>query len=72
MKHMRKIIILLMINFIYLSNVQAIEPYPLEYFAKRSSINNVEISPDGTQLALLRISTTGGNPVLEIYQTKDL
>lgn len=72
MKHIRKIIVLFMINFAVICNATNIEPYPLEYFAKRSSISNVEISPDGTQLALMRISTKEGNPVLEIYQTKDL
>ncbi len=72
MKNIRNVIALLMINFVIMSNASGIEPYPLEYFAKRFNIDNVEISPDGTQIALLRILTTEGNPVLEIYQTKDL
>ncbi|MFK8011193.1 MAG: alpha/beta hydrolase family protein [Marinicellaceae bacterium] len=72
MKNIKYLILLFLINISVSMAAKVAEPYPLEYFAKRFSINNVEISPDGKQLALLRISTTEGNPVLEIYQTKDL
>lgn len=47
-------------------------PYPLEYWALRRAIGNVEVSPDGKHLALLRIASRDGNPVLEVYDAADL
>ena len=41
--------------------------YPLEEWAKRADIRNVELSPDGEKLALLRIASTEGMPILEVY-----
>ena len=49
-----------------------VEPYPLEAWAKRADMQNVSISPDGNRLALLKIATDEGNPILEIYDTNDL
>ncbi len=49
-----------------------VEPYPLEAWAKRADMRNVSISPDGNRLALLKIATDEGNPILEIYDTNDL
>lgn len=43
------------------------EPYPLEYWALRDVITNVQVSPDGERLAALKIPTRDGDPVLEIY-----
>jgi dipeptidyl aminopeptidase/acylaminoacyl peptidase len=51
---------------------QKIEPYPLEEWAKRADMSNVRLSPDGEKLALLRIPTKDGNPILEIYDANDL
>ncbi|MFV0543726.1 MAG: alpha/beta hydrolase family protein [Marinicella pacifica] len=48
------------------------EPFPLEYFALRDVISQVNVSPDGKYLAMMKIATKEGNPVLEIYETKDL
>jgi dipeptidyl aminopeptidase/acylaminoacyl peptidase len=50
----------------------SVEPYPLEYFALREVINSVQISPDGKSLALLKIATRDGNPVLEVYDASNL
>lgn len=47
-------------------------PYPLEYWALRRAIGNVQVSPNGKHLALLRISSRDGNPVLEVYDAADL
>ncbi len=48
------------------------EPYPLEYFALRDVISQVNVSPDGKHLAMMKIATKEGDPVLEIYDTDDL
>ena len=47
-------------------------PYPAEYWALRDVISNVEVSPDGERLALMRIPTRDGNPVIEVYDTANL
>ena len=48
------------------------EVYPLEYFALREVINNVTVSPDGERLAMLKILSRTGDPILHIYDTDDL
>ncbi|RZV38439.1 MAG: S9 family peptidase [Chromatiales bacterium] len=50
----------------------ASEPYPLEYWALRSVISNVQISPNGDKLALMKIPSKNGNPIIEIYDAGDL
>ena len=47
-------------------------PYPLDYWAMRSVIDGVELSPDGKHLALMRIPSKDGNPIVEIYDAADL
>ena len=51
---------------------KATEPYPLEYWAMRPVIRNVGVSPDGSRLALLKIPSKDGDPVIEIYDAADL
>lgn len=48
------------------------EPYPLEHFALRDVISNVQVSPDSKHLALMKIPNRDGNPVIEVYPTNDL
>ena len=48
------------------------KPYPLEQWAMRHVVDNVRISPDGSRLALLKIPTRDGDPVIEIYDATDL
>lgn len=48
------------------------EPYPLEYWALRAVISNVNISPDGEHMALLKIANKDANPILEVYDASDL
>jgi dipeptidyl aminopeptidase/acylaminoacyl peptidase len=48
------------------------DPYPLEYFALREVMNEVTVSPDGDRLAMLRILTREGNPILHVYDSDDL
>lgn len=48
------------------------EPYPLDYWARRSAVTGVSLSPDGSQFALTRIVERGGNPIIELYDSDDL
>lgn len=63
---------LLLVVFGMSSASAAVEPYPLEYFALRAVVSNVELSPNGERLALLKIPTRDGNPVIEVYDARDL
>ena len=47
-------------------------PYPLEYWAVPAAIRDVQVSPDGKRLGLLKVSSRDADPVLEIYETADL
>ncbi len=49
-----------------------IEPYPLEYWALRSVINNAQVSPDGNYLAIMKIPNKDGNPIIEVYNASNL
>ncbi len=51
---------------------KAVEPYPLEYWALRSVISNVQVSPDGKYLGLMKIPSKDGNPIIEVYEAADL
>jgi len=51
---------------------QSEDPIPLEFFAVRENMTNVQISPDGRHIALMRIPARTANPLIEIYQTDDL
>lgn len=55
-----------------LSSPALAEPYPLEYFALRDIVDNVQVSPDGKHVAMLKILSKTGNPVLYVYETSDL
>ena len=49
-----------------------LEPYPLEYWAMRPVIRNVAVSPDGKHLALMKIPSKDGDPIIEVYDAADL
>ena len=51
---------------------EAPEPYPLDYWALRPVINNAQVSPDGKHLALMKIPSKDGNPIIEVYDASDL
>ena len=51
---------------------EAPEPYPLDYWALRPVINNAQVSPDGKRLALMKIPSKNGNPIIEVYDASDL
>ena len=48
------------------------EPYPLDQWARRAAITNIEMSPDGRYLGLLKVAAKRANPVIEVYSTDDL
>ncbi|MEW5250370.1 alpha/beta hydrolase family protein [Microbulbifer sp. 2201CG32-9] len=48
------------------------KPYPLDYWALRHVISNVAISPDGNHVALMKIPTKDGDPIIEVYRTDKL
>ena len=48
------------------------EPYPLDYWALREVINNAQVSPDGERLAIMKIPSKDGNPVIEVYDAGNL
>ena len=48
------------------------EPYPLEYWALREVMSNVQVSPDGKHLGLMKIPNRDGNAIIEIYDASDL
>jgi len=50
----------------------AAEPVPLDYWAVRNAIQNVSVSPSGKYMALMKIESRDGDPVIEIYDTSDL
>ena len=48
------------------------EPYPLEYFALRSVISGVSLSPDGKKISLLKIPSKNAKTILEVYDADAL
>ena len=46
--------------------------FPIDYFAVRNAISNVEVSPDGKYMAFMKINSKKGNPVIEVYETDNL
>ena len=48
------------------------EPVPLDYWAVRNAIQNVSVSPSGKYMALMKIESRDGDPIIEIYDTNDL
>lgn len=45
---------------------------PLEVFALRDVINHVRLSPDGKKLSSMKIPNRDANPIIEIYDTRNL
>ena len=50
----------------------AADPYPLDYFALRTTVGNVEVSPDGKHIAMLSNPSKKGDPYIEVYKTDNL
>jgi dipeptidyl aminopeptidase/acylaminoacyl peptidase len=49
----------------------AADPYPLEYWALRDVVSNVDVSPGGNYVGLMKIAHRDANPVLEVYDASD-
>ena len=47
-------------------------PLPIDYWAIRDSVTNVTVSPDGRWLALMKIESKDGAPIVEVYDLSDL
>mgnify|MGYP002628186152 FL=1 len=64
--------------FLFVSSASSVQassesqPYPPEYWAIRSAINNAQLSPDGKYLALMTIPSRNGDPIIEVYETDNL
>jgi len=54
------------------SNWATATPYPIDQWARRAAISNIQISPDGRYLGLKKVSGKGANPIIEIYSTDDI
>ena len=68
---MLKIVAGLLLMSFAIAEVSA-APYPLDYWARRSAVSGVSLSPDGSQFALTRILERGGNPIIELYDSDNL
>ena len=60
------------LGFVGFASAETPEPYPLEYWALRDVIRNVQLSPVGDRLALMKIPSKKGDPIIEVYDTSDL
>ncbi|MDP5210352.1 S9 family peptidase [Microbulbifer sp. 2205BS26-8] len=65
----QKLFFLAVFSLAFSYEASASSPYPLEYWALRDVIRNVELSPDGKHVALLKIPTKDGMPIIEVYKT---
>ena len=60
------------LGFVGFASAETPEPYPLEYWALRDVIRSVQLSPEGDRLALMKIPSKKGDPIIEVYDTSDL
>lgn len=70
--HFTRLLTAAILSLTAISAAQAQEPYPLEYWALRDVISNVTVSPDGEHLALMKIESRDGNPIIEIHKVDTL
>ena len=66
--------VLLLASVVTTNNVSAAaaEPYPLEYFALRSVISGVSLSPNGKKLLLRKVPSKNAKTIVEVYDANDL
>ena len=67
-----KFLMIVTVAVIFSPVVLSSEVYSIEEWAKRADMSNVALSPEGDKLALLKIPTKDGNPILEIYNANNL
>lgn len=68
----KRILLGITLPMIWVLPTYAQQEIPLEYFALRSVVSDVGLSPDGKYLALLKIPNRDGDPIIEVYETDDL
>ena len=59
-------------SIVFTMQTRANELIPLEYFAMRPVVGDVALSPDGKRVAVMKIPTKDGNPVVEVYETDNM
>ena len=47
-------------------------PVPIDYWAVRSAVNGVTVSPDGKHMVVQRIGSKDGDPVVEVFKVDNL
>lgn len=67
-----RLLVILTLTLSWSSIGLASDVYSLEEWAKRANMSSVSLSPDGNRLALLKIATKDGNPILEVYDANNL
>ena len=63
---------LLIISMLFSTQYVLADPYPVDYWARRAAIRNIELSPDGKYLAMMNTPARGENPVIEVFLADDL
>jgi len=48
------------------------DAFPIDYFAVRNAISNVQVSPDGKYMAFTKVNSKKGNPIIEVYETANM
>ena len=69
--HCLKWVVCALLPGLFCTNPATADPYPLEYWALRDVVSRVQVSPDGSRLALMRIMARDANPVLEVYDASN-
>ena len=54
------------------ANGSSANPVPVDYWAVRAAVSGVSVSPDGKYMALSKIESRDGDPIIEVYETADL
>jgi len=47
-------------------------PVPMDYWAVRSAVSGVSVSPDGKHMVVQRINSKDGDPIIEVYNVGNL
>ena len=47
-------------------------PVPMDYWAVRSAVSGVSVSPDGKNMVVQRINSKDGDPIIEVYKVDNL
>lgn len=53
-------------------NSKTNQPYPVEYWALRDVVSNVQVSPNGKRIGMIKILNKTGDPILHVYDADNL